>query len=123
MSWPRSPCSRAASRSSDVSRLICTRFFATEIAHALEFLVDQRHLLGLGVLLRGQAGDLLVQLFDTLLQLVFLSEPGLAPQLEQFALASNASCTSGSSTWSASSLGTATVSAPSRSAASRARRA
>ena len=48
-----------------------------QIPHALEFLIDQGNLLGLGVLLRGEAGDLLVQLFDTLLQLVFLPRAGL----------------------------------------------
>ena len=87
ISWPRSPCRRAASRSSEVSRLICTRFFCPQIANALEFLIDQRHLLGLGVLLGRQSGDLLVQLFDALLELIFLTEPCLAPQLEKLALA------------------------------------
>ena len=58
-----------------------------QILYALQFLLDQRDFLVLGVLLRLQAGDLLVELSDTLLQLVLLAEPRLAPQIEQLALA------------------------------------
>ena len=87
ISWPRSPCKRAASRSSEVSRFSLHQILRPQIAHALEFLIDQRHLLGLGVLLSGQAGNLLIQLFDTLLQLIFLPQPCVAPEVEQLALA------------------------------------
>ena len=59
-----------------------------QIPHALEFLIDQRNLFGLGVLLRSQSGNLLVQLLDALLQLIFLPQPRFAPQVEQLALAS-----------------------------------
>ena len=58
-----------------------------QIADALELLVDERHFLGLGVLLGGQPGDLLLQLLDALLQLILLAETRGAAQLEQLALA------------------------------------
>ena len=58
-----------------------------QIAHAREFLLDQRGFLGLGVLLRGKPRDLLLQLADPLLQLIFLAEPRPAAQIEQLALA------------------------------------
>ena len=80
-------------------------------------------LLGLGVLLRDQPGDLLLQLLDALLQLIFLPEPRRAPQIEQLALAGDRLFDVGIVDASASSRGTATVSAPSRSAPSRALRA
>ena len=47
-------------------------------------------LLVFGVLLRREAGDLLLQLLDALLQLILLAEPGLAAQIEQLALAGRA---------------------------------
>ena len=94
-----------------------------QVAHAFELLIDEPHFLGLGVLLGGEPDDLLLQLLDALGKLILLTGPGLAPQLEQLALAGQASCTSESSARSASSLGKATVSAPSRSAARRALRA
>ena len=57
-----------------------------KVAHAGELLVDEAELLGLGVLLRDEPGNLLLQLLDALLQLIFLPEPGVAPQFEQLAL-------------------------------------
>src|SRR6202035_3719851 len=57
-----------------------------KVAHARELLGDEAELLGLGLLLREEPGDLLLQLLDALLQLIFLPEPGGAPQFEQLAL-------------------------------------
>ena len=47
-----------------------------EIADAGELLLDQRDLLVLGLGLRGEAGDFLVQLGDTLGQLRLLARRG-----------------------------------------------
>ena len=58
-----------------------------KVAHAGEFLGDEAELLGFGLLLRDEPGNLLLQLLDALLQLIFLPEPGGAPQVEQLALA------------------------------------
>ena len=58
-----------------------------QFAHAGQFALDQRDLLGLGGLLRGEAADLFLQLGDALAQLRFLPEPGGAAQIEQLALA------------------------------------
>ena len=67
------------------------------------------HLLGLGVLLGGEPGDLLLQLLDALLQLILLAEPRRAPQFEQLALAGREPpARRDRLAWSASSLGTAT---------------
>ena len=57
-----------------------------ELAHAFELLADQRDLPRLGVLLRGEAADLVLQLRDALFQLRFLAEPRGAAKLEQLAL-------------------------------------
>ena len=58
-----------------------------KIADAFQFLLDQRDFLVLGVLLRGQADDLLLQLGDALLQLFLLAGAVFPPQVEQLALA------------------------------------
>ncbi len=58
-----------------------------ERANADQFLFHQRDFLVLGLLLRGQAGDLLVQLRDALAQLRLLSGPPGGAHLEQLALA------------------------------------
>ncbi len=58
-----------------------------QIADALKLLGDNGHFFGLGILLGRQPDDLLLQLLDTLLQLIFLSEARLAAQFEQLALA------------------------------------
>ena len=58
-----------------------------QIADALKLLGDNGHFFGLGILLGRQPDNLLLQLLDTLLQLIFLSEARLAAQFEQLALA------------------------------------
>ena len=58
MSWPRSPCSRASSRSSEVSRVIGIRFFAHKSRTPWSSWLMNDDFLGLGVLLRGQPGHL-----------------------------------------------------------------
>src|SRR5262249_34258179 len=83
----RSPLSRAASRSSEISRLSCTRFLFHSPPHAFELATDQLELFRFCCLQRGIAADFLVELRDALLELRLLAEPGAAPQLEQLALA------------------------------------
>ena len=58
-----------------------------QAANADQFLVHQRDFLVLGLLLRQQAGDLLVQLRDALAQLRLLPGPAGGANLEQFGFA------------------------------------
>jgi hypothetical protein len=58
-----------------------------KIAYALQFLFDQADLFVLGILLRSEPCDLLLQLRDPFLQLLFLAETALVAQIEQLALA------------------------------------
>ena len=97
---------------------------APEVAHALELLLDQLDLLGLGVLLRGQAGDLLLELDDPLAELLLLAVRALRRRLEQFALAvERVGRRRDRSAGRQAPSGILTLSAPSRSASSRALRA
>ena len=86
-SWPRSPCSLrllALERGEPVER---NQVLLQQVAHAGELLVDESELLILGVLLRGEPGDLLLQLLDALRELILLAEPRGATQFKQLALA------------------------------------
>ena len=58
-----------------------------ELADADQFLLDQRDFLVLGLLLRGEAGDLFVELRDALAQLRFLSGAPKHPDFEQLGFA------------------------------------
>ena len=120
MSWPRSPRSRVSSRLSEVTRVIGTRFFfhscSTPVSSSWISSISSR----LGGGLELGAVDLLLQLRDALLELRLLAGAGLAPGLEQLALAADEVARPPvSSSATVRSAGKETCFAPSRSASSR----
>ena len=87
MNCARSPLSRAASRSSVVRRVNLHQMLIVQRPDPDQFLFHQRDFLVLGLLLRLEAGDFLVQLRDPLAQLRLLPDPPGGANLEQFGLA------------------------------------
>ena len=83
----RSPASRAASRSSVVRRVNCTRCWSYSERTPTSSFSTSAISWSLACLLRLEAGDLLVQLRDALAQLRLLPDPPGGADLEQFGLA------------------------------------